>query len=125
MADYITITDAQVDPEAPITSELMSALRDNPTAITEGATGAPKVQRAAIQDDAVNLSKIDLNAATYSGSISTSSVFISIPSNYAFFPRWTSSSADIQVSLYYDGRIRFLNTGELSRTYSITFRWIQ
>lgn len=43
MADYTTITDAQVDPEAPITSELMSALRDNPIAIAEGATGAPSV----------------------------------------------------------------------------------
>lgn len=43
MADYTTITDAQVDPEAPITSELMSALRDNPTAIAEGASGAPRI----------------------------------------------------------------------------------
>ena len=44
MADYTTITDAQVDPEAPITSELMSALRDNPIAIAEGAAGAPRVE---------------------------------------------------------------------------------
>lgn len=46
MADYTTITDAQVDPEAPITSELMSALRDNPIAIAEGATGAPLISGA-------------------------------------------------------------------------------
>lgn len=124
MADYTTITDTQVDPEAPITSELMSALRDNPIAITEGASGAPRVQTAAIQDDAVTLAKINLNTATYSGA-TTTSVFISIPSNYAFFPRWTSSSSDISVSLYYDGRIRFTNTGDINRTYSITFRWIQ
>jgi hypothetical protein len=44
MADYVTITDAQVDPEAPITSELMSALRDNPIAIAEGAVGAPRIE---------------------------------------------------------------------------------
>lgn len=43
MVDYVTITDAQIDPEAPITSELMSALRDNPIAIAEGAPGAPTV----------------------------------------------------------------------------------
>lgn len=43
MVDYVTITDAQVDPEAPITSELMTALRDNPIAIAEGAPGAPTV----------------------------------------------------------------------------------
>lgn len=48
MADYTTITDAQVDPEAPITSELMSALRDNPIAIAEAATGAPKIDPRAI-----------------------------------------------------------------------------
>lgn len=44
MADYTTITDSQVDPEAPITSELMSALRDNPIAIAEGAANAPRVE---------------------------------------------------------------------------------
>jgi hypothetical protein len=49
MADYTTITDAQVDPEAPITSELMSALRDNPIAIAEGAVGAPRIRTTALQ----------------------------------------------------------------------------
>lgn len=43
MADWTTITDSQVDPNAPVTSELMSALRDNPVAIAEGAAGAPKI----------------------------------------------------------------------------------
>jgi hypothetical protein len=48
MADYTTITDAQVDPEAPITSELMSALRDNPLAIAEAAATAPRIAPRAI-----------------------------------------------------------------------------
>lgn len=43
MADWTTIADSQVDPNAPVTSELMSALRDNPVAIAEGASGAPKI----------------------------------------------------------------------------------
>jgi hypothetical protein len=43
MASYVTITDTQVDPQAPITSDLMSALRDNPIAIAERAAGAPRV----------------------------------------------------------------------------------
>lgn len=43
MADWTTITDSQVDPKAPVTSELMTALRDNPVAIAEGATNAPKI----------------------------------------------------------------------------------
>lgn len=61
MADYTTITDAQVDPEAPITSELMSALRDNPIAIAEGAAGAIRVTLKAIEvlsaGDTIRLSK--------------------------------------------------------------------
>jgi hypothetical protein len=44
MADWTTISDTQVDPNAPLTSELMTALRDNPIAIAERATGAPRVK---------------------------------------------------------------------------------
>lgn len=44
MADWVNITDAQVDPDAPLTSELAYAWRDNPIAIAEGAVGAPRVQ---------------------------------------------------------------------------------
>ena len=48
MADYRTITDAEVDPDAPLTSSLGYAFRDNPTAIAEGATGAPRIQDGAL-----------------------------------------------------------------------------
>ena len=48
MTTYITIADSQIDPEAPITSELMSQLRDNPIAAFEGASGAPKLEDAAL-----------------------------------------------------------------------------
>ena len=43
MADYTSIADSQIDPKAPVTSELMTALRDNPIAIAEGSAGAPKI----------------------------------------------------------------------------------
>lgn len=43
MTDYTSIADSQIDPKAPVTSELMTALRDNPIAIAEGAAGAPKI----------------------------------------------------------------------------------
>ena len=42
MATYRTIAASEVDPDSPVTSTLMGALADNPTAITEGATGAPR-----------------------------------------------------------------------------------
>jgi len=48
MTDYTVIANTQVDPNAPITSELMTALRDNPIAIAEGAVGAPRIASTAI-----------------------------------------------------------------------------
>lgn len=48
MADYIAQPDTAVDPDAPITSDLMYALRDNPIAMFEGAPGAPRLADAAL-----------------------------------------------------------------------------
>ena len=45
MADYVTISDTSVDPDAPLTSQLAYAWRDNPIAIAEGSTGAPKIAK--------------------------------------------------------------------------------
>jgi len=47
MADWFSITDTQIDPDAPLTSQLAYAWRDNCIAIAEGASGAPRVQMAA------------------------------------------------------------------------------
>jgi hypothetical protein len=41
MTAYITITDAETDPEAPLTSELAKKWRDNPIAIAEGDSSVP------------------------------------------------------------------------------------
>lgn len=43
MADWTNISDTAVDPDAPVTSELAYAWRDNPIAIAEGATNSPVV----------------------------------------------------------------------------------
>lgn len=48
MADWVTINDSQVDPDAPLTSELAYAWRDNPVALAEGAVGAPRIEDAAL-----------------------------------------------------------------------------
>ena len=47
MTDWTTIADTQLDPKAPVTSELMTAMRDNPIAIAEGASGAPRIEASA------------------------------------------------------------------------------
>ena len=48
MTDYIGITEAQTNPFAPLTSELVKQLRDNPLAITEGDDTAPRIATVAI-----------------------------------------------------------------------------
>jgi len=65
MTTFTTIADGEIDVSSPITESVLTRLRDNPIAITEGATGAPKIQTAAIQDGAVTTSKI------YDGSVNS------------------------------------------------------
>lgn len=48
MTDYTSIADSQVEPLSPVTSELMTAFRDNSIAIAEGTVGAPRVQADAM-----------------------------------------------------------------------------
>jgi len=55
MTTYTTITNAEIDQDSPITQPLLTALRDNPVAITEGAAGAPKVQAAALDTFIANV----------------------------------------------------------------------
>lgn len=49
MADWVDLPDSSLDPDAPVTSELAYAWRDNPIAISEGAPGAPRVQPRALE----------------------------------------------------------------------------
>lgn len=43
MADWRNISDTEVDPDAPVTSELAYAFRDNVIAMAEGASGSPLI----------------------------------------------------------------------------------
>ena len=52
MTTYTAIPNADIDQDSPVTQPLMTALRDNPIAITEGATGAPRIVAAAIEGGA-------------------------------------------------------------------------
>lgn len=49
MTAYTVISDTSLDPDAPITSALGYAFRNNPIAIAEGASGAPRVRIGALQ----------------------------------------------------------------------------
>ena len=68
MTDYTIISNTQVDPEAPVTSELMNSLRDNPLAIAEGSLDAPGVTalgtaRDSLSDSAKHLPVVSVTAA--------------------------------------------------------------
>ena len=54
MATWTTITDATLEPGKPIRSVDGLALRDNVTALAEGAAGAPKIQNAAMDTNSVD-----------------------------------------------------------------------
>jgi len=98
MTAYIAITDAETDPEAPLTSELAKKWRDNPIAISEGSTGAPKVQRAAVQDAAINRVKLSTgtNSGSYSFSGSGGTTTISLDA-YSFFPSHSGNADSVKI----------------------------
>ena len=48
MANWTVISDTALGPDAPLTSELAYAWRDNAIAITEGAAGAPRIVAGAM-----------------------------------------------------------------------------
>ena len=68
MTDYTGISNTQVDPEAPVTSELMASLRDDPIAIAEGSLDAPGIAglgmaRDSASDSAKHLPVVSVTAA--------------------------------------------------------------
>lgn len=65
MTTYTAIPNTDIDVDSPVTTDLMTKVRDNPIAISEGASGAPKIQTAALDTDSVTTVKItNLNVTT-------------------------------------------------------------
>jgi hypothetical protein len=67
MATYSAVTAGQKDADSPINVSLIDKLDQNPHAMFEGASGAPKLQTAAIADDAVTNAKLEFGY--YSGTV--------------------------------------------------------
>lgn len=69
MTTYTNIANSEIDTDSPVTESLMTRLRDNPVAITEGSTGAPKIQTAALEQtggsEAVTTATIRASAVTF------------------------------------------------------------
>ena len=59
MATYTAIPNTDIETDKPIRAVTGRALRDNPIAIAEGASGAPRVQTAGIDNSAVTTAKLE------------------------------------------------------------------
>ncbi|RDH86363.1 MAG: hypothetical protein DIZ78_09340 [endosymbiont of Escarpia spicata] len=153
MTAYNAIPAADIDPDSPLTTSLMTHLRDNPIAISEGSTGAPKnqtasyaagsVDAAAIAADAVGQSEIAANAVG-SGELktATASQSVSVPSlgtadivltggdqTMGYFYGGSTLWADITSIAHdqtYAARARFYNSNSsFARTVYVHSRYVQ
>lgn len=122
MADWTTITETATDPDAPVTSTLIKALRDNPSAIAEGASGAPKIVRSALKTA----------TGSVSGSLAAGASVVVSLNEYSFWPDIRLNVAGtIEISGGGLGSanantptIPLKNTSDNSRVYSIAWRYI-
>lgn len=71
MTAWVTLPDSDLDPDSPITTSLMIALRDNPIAISEGAAGAPEVKHAALEDHTASAPKYQVGSVGGASTTST------------------------------------------------------
>lgn len=121
MADWPNITDVAVDPDAPVTSNLMYGLRDAPIAIAEGAAGAPRIVAHALQ---TWVSRVTLDGTTTPvvvTGLNSGTVIHAVGS----FSNGAGDAAQLQVSGSIDGGTNWgswlsLTAGSNGITYSIS-----
>jgi len=86
MTTWTDIDDSKLEPGAPARSVDAMALRDNPRAIAEGASGAPAVETGGLQDNAVTTSKINFGSSSVSGSLNAGEVARIYMDDFSLFP---------------------------------------
>lgn len=94
MTSYLTITDSEVDPDAPLTSGLGYRWRDNPIASFEGAPGAPRLAIDALENPTLGDVVRYSDASTYSSG-----------TGFTYVPTW---------------KYLFVQTGEVRLTFTQT-----
>ena len=132
MTSYITIPNTSIDPNSPVTSDLMTYLRDNPIAITEGATGAPRIQALAMYSPAAGNNKLvdfiqgfgEQYGSTGSASVKQSyftAVVACTIRVYLTFTISTSGTGTGSVSIYKNGAsVQSWPTGQTGVTVDVT-----
>lgn len=92
---YTAIPNSDIDPDSPVTTGLVTLLRDNPIGIAAGDAGAPLIQHAALDvdiiendnmaNDAIQQPEIDNTNSTDSGTLNASGANVNL-NDYSFFP---------------------------------------
>ena len=117
MTTYTAIPDSDIDPESPGTTTLFTRIRDNPIAITEGSSGAPKIQTAAYAAGSVDLAAIGAAAVGQSEIKSTTasqSVVINIGVRLYIAP----TGGTYTLSWYLGGNVNVLQLIANGSTYA-------
>ena len=127
MTAYTTIPDTDIAQDKPIKAETGLALRDNPIAISEGAAGAPLIQRAAIQNSAVDSTKLNLGTSSASASVVGSDSVEVTMNELSFFPAiYSNLSAGftMETKVTASRGFRLLNKSVASQIYTVSWRFI-
>lgn len=131
---YREIQATETDSGSPVTSELAEAYRANVLAIAEGASGAPRVQRDGIANNAIIRPKIQTDTSSVSGTVpGEGSVDIEL-SSFSFFPSIVTGISGGQAlpiratgggsASANDPKFNIQNPGSGSISYEVAWRFI-
>lgn len=112
MTSYITINNTEVDPDSPITADLMTKMRDNPIAISEGSSGAPKVSKLALGGLSLGaISSVTSSWGGLTGLGSIKEVYVNFGANQSS----TTSDKGVEIRFTNDGGTTWGSAQDLHR----------
>lgn len=124
MADYTNQSTDSLLPGEPWTSAKALAAFENPVAIAEGASGAPRIQTAAYGVQTVNENAMKVELQTRSGTLGGSATtIIEIPGNLVFFPRvsgGTLGGTPIE-GVMAEGHLKLTNPESAAANYTVSW----
>lgn len=125
MTTYTAITNAEIDQDSPVTEPLMTKLRDNPLAIAEGASGAPRIQKAAIQPNDLGYNTLNYSFGSASGTVGGGgAATVSLISSLAFVPNFNASDVSASGAIGQGNTVKFVGNGSTSYTYTVSWIYI-
>jgi hypothetical protein len=100
MTTYAAITDAETNPDAPITSSMLKRFRDNPLAIAEGDATAPKVSAKAFAVTSVETDWVMARIAAAAVGVIGSYIFSKVLTSQALTYGGLISGSSLRISAF-------------------------